>query len=298
MKTTFSIVLLLLLNINVFCQEQNTEKKKFQLSGLNGQSAFFNDGNVGSLENFRKLAPNSTFLQSDFEDFIDPASYISASRSALSIALEFNKLNADGKTYNPNITWRIGVSYYSLNPLRFNIRKDKSTTFDTLKSQHTGKEYYLDSTKTVHYAMTYYSEQIRLDASVVFRTNTESRLSLFAGAGVTAGAAYQSRTAISKTKTTTISFTDPAFFQINRDVMMLSKISSSEDELFRSKSNFGASLYVPLGVDFRLANKHEFWDKLHIFYEARPSFGMVSIPEVEHFFYAHIQHGVGVRISW
>ncbi|MGB0807307.1 MAG: hypothetical protein ACPGRC_11500 [Salibacteraceae bacterium] len=58
------------------------------------------------------------------------------------------------------------------------------------------------------------------------------------------------------------------------------------------------SAYIPLGLDFRIANKSEFWQRVHLFYEMRPSLEMISIPELSTYTTVAWQHGFGIKVQW
>jgi hypothetical protein len=78
---------------------------------------------------------------------------------------------------------------------------------------------------------------------------------------------------------------------------MITAEAGTFQKAFRKKQyDFGA--YLPLGVDFRIGNKRDFWKRIHLFYEARPSINMTAIPELRTITNASIFHGLGVKVKW
>jgi hypothetical protein len=144
--------------------------------------------------------------------------------------------------------------------------------------------------------MDYSSEQIRFDGSMIFRTNPLARWSLFSGIGITAGVSINSNTNIyySKYLRTEIYESDGAV--LNSSSYYHSDQSISENH--KNKNGYAVSAYIPMGIDFRVGKKREFWKQIHLFYECRPGMNMTSIPELQTATTASLQHGFGLRVSW
>jgi hypothetical protein len=189
---------------------------------------------------------------------------------------------------------RLGVSYFSTTLLSTDFNKEDRKTYDTLISSQTGQTVYADSVITKMYNMYYSSEQLRLDASLIFRTNPESRWSLFTGIGITAGVSVKASTNIE------YSGSDSNEFRyMNGNISTQNWWKTSKTESHKNKNNVTASAFVPIGVDFRLGSKREFWKKIHLFYEMRPGINITSIPELGVVTNISLQHGlIGVRVSW
>jgi hypothetical protein len=170
------------------------------------------------------------------------------------------------------------------------------TPFDTLQSAQTGEVYLVDSIQSNYYNMNYWSQQLRFDGSLIFRTNPEARLSLFSGIGLTAGMSIMAMTDVYSSTT----------FQMETELPGGSSSSIQTDnenntyvlESFRNATNFGASAYVPMGIDFRVGKKNEFLKRLFLNYEFRPGVNVTSIPELGTFTNVMTQHNFGIRVSW
>jgi hypothetical protein len=118
--------------------------------------------------------------------------------------------------------------------------------------------------------MTNLSKQLRLDAALIFRTNESARWSLYAGVGASLGYTIESTTRI-----------DYTVENVDRPKSKENTIDSRQTEIFENKNYLTSSIYAPLGIDFRIGKKREFWKHLHLTYELKPSINFVAIPEIK-----------------
>ncbi|KRP10370.1 MAG: hypothetical protein ABR95_12205, partial [Sphingobacteriales bacterium BACL12 MAG-120813-bin55] len=168
--------------------------------------------------------------------------------------------------------------------------------FDTLTSASTGQTLYVDSVTIENYNMNYSSEQLRFDGSFIYRTNPAARWSMFTGAGITAGLAITTYTDIYYSK---YGRTDTRYAnETQSSSFSYSNFISSKSESFQNRTTFGASAYVPLGIDFRIGKDKEFWKRTHLFYEIRPGINFTAIPELHTVANVSLQSGFGLRVSW
>jgi len=171
-------------------------------------------------------------------------------------------------------------------------------TYDSLTSGQTGQKVFLDSVTSNLYGMYYNSDQLRLDASIIFRTNPEARWSLFTGVGFNVGFSINSNTDVYYSK-----FNDT---EIRREVgsRTFSSFSSNysenngKSERFINKTNIAFSTFIPMGIDFRIGKTSEFWKRIHLFYEARPGINVTLIPELHTLTNVSLQQGIGLKFLW
>ena len=142
--------------------------------------------------------------------------------------------------------------------------------YDTLTSSQTGAQTVLTHDTLYRYSMTNLSKQLRLDAALIFRTNESARWSLYAGVGASLGYTIESTTRI-----------DYTIENVDRPKDKENTIASSQLEIFENKNYLTSSIYAPLGIDFRIGKKREFWKHLHLTYELKPSINFVAIPEIK-----------------
>lgn len=198
------------------------------------------------------------------------------------------------KNIRRNPKFKTGVSYFSVAGATHTLPETERKPYDTLISTQTGEAIHIDSVTTRTSFMTYKSEQLRLDASIIYRTNPQERWSFFAGAGIAVGWAFSTFASI--------------YYSVNKHTQnadnnsTYSAFSSTDinfrSEIFSSRKGFGASAGIPMGIDWRVGRKNEFWKQVHVYYEFRPGVNITSIPEVATIIKAGMQHGFGFRFSW
>jgi hypothetical protein len=296
---TFNILSTLLfatISFAAFGQEPKTIKK-ISIQDIYIQTGFFSENNYNtSLSDFKALAPQSVLLNNDMSDYLQSSGINTTTNNMFSIMLGLQFSDKEKASYKANPLLRLGINYFSGTSITSGFYKEERFPYDTLTSSQTGQTAFVDSLTSKRYSMNYSSEQLRLDGSLIFRTNPEARWSLFAGIGVNAGLSINANTDIyyrenSRTETRyTNGSTFSSYGNYNPD--------NGKTENFKNKSNFGLSTYIPMGVDFRIGKKKEFWKRTHLFYELRPGINITSIPELRTVTNSSIQHGLGIRVTW
>jgi len=299
MKLLFVFVLFGLSSFSILNgQEIVNETKpgrKIKITDVFVQSGFFTEkGGTGTLSDFQTLAPNSVLLNNDFSGYTVGNGFTINTTSMFSFQLGIKFLDKEKSNYNLNPLLKIGINYFSPSGLGSYYFKDEIIRGDTLTSS-SGHVIYVDTFTTKNYWMSYSSDQIRLDASLLFRTNEDSRWSFYTGMGFTAGFSLNSKTYISQGENTRTNFYNT---NTNADYSENLSFQGGGSEMFKNKSNFGASIFLPIGFDFRIGKNNEFWKHIHLYYDLRPGLNITSIPELGTFANGSIQHGLGFRYSW
>jgi hypothetical protein len=251
-------------------------------------------------EDFQKLAPNSNLLTANSIKKYDAitgyktfGSSTISSNTIATVMLGFKFGNKNKTDYITKYLLRVGASYFSETNLSANFFTTETSTYDTLVSLLSQQAVYLDSVSRKYYSMTYVSNQLRLDISLLLRSNPYERWSLYTGIGLTAGTSIKAKTTINYEQKDALE----SRYQNGTNYVTIIK-EEFKTESFKNKSNIIASLYVPLGADFRIGNNSEFWKRSHIFYELRPSFNITQIPELRTIANIGFMHGLGVRFSF
>lgn len=249
-----------------------------------------------TLGDFKKLAPESKLLKGDFSGYQSSSFQGFGFNSIFSVMMGFRFGKADKSAYKANPVLRLGFSYISSNNLASSYYQSQTIRYDTAVSINSGQTYYLDSTTTRNYNMNYNSEQLRLDASLIYRTDPKARWSVYSGIGLNVGMSLNANTEIyytpfSTTNENSSSYYSPYYYPYQQT-------SSTSSESFRNSTNFGVSSYVPLAVDFRIGKKRPFWQRTHLFFEMRPGVNVTSIPELGTFAKGYFQSSWGIKINW
>lgn len=286
MKNIQKITCFLLLCITnaVFSQEESSKNvsiSEVQLfSGLN----YYSIDNI-SLNEISNFAPNSAILSKDYSGFnnnnnTNYGTYLDQSLSAM-LGISFKN--------KPKTLLRIGLNYQNKTNLYSHYYREDTYTYDTLTSSQTGQQYFLDSTTLKYLYMYQGSQQVHFDASFIFSTDPTARWSLYGGVGVLIGISFNSYTALSYGEAySSNEYSNSNYYSSDNSLF----------ERFHNKNYMSSSVYLPFGVDFRIGTKRPFWNRLHLFYEARPMLSFSSIPEWKQVVNMNLTQGIGVKIKW
>ena len=263
----------------MYGQEQQFKPiKKFCIQDVYIHTGLFVERNPsGNLADFKTLAPKSNLLNGNFTNFNTNNGISMNSNTMFSILIGIKFSDKKKTSYKSNPLLRVGFSYFSGTSLTGYLYKETRKTYDTLTSSQTGQNIYIDSLTVQAYGMNYSSQQLRFDGSVIFRSDPTARWSLFIGIGITTGISINAKTQIYYSKYSRV---ENQYFNNNSTSFPSSGSGDYKSENFKQKNNFGASAFIPLGIDFRIGRKREFWKRTHLFYELRPGINITSIPEL------------------
>lgn len=185
MRKSIFLFILMIVSLLTFGQQSNDNSIKrvsvndYYLLGGSFTSPFFK----GTLVDFQSLVPNSVLLNKYSATFPNADSYafLDCSNSTFSVLLGLKFSDKQKTRYKNNIQLRLGISYYSTTLLSFGMNSSVKIPYDTLTSSQTGETMYIDSVISRSLEMNYNSEQLRIDGSLIFRTNSEARWSLYSG---------------------------------------------------------------------------------------------------------------------
>jgi hypothetical protein len=252
---------------------------------------------IGSLSDFRKLAPNSNILKpsntANFDNNFYNNYYPSGGDGLFSIQLGLQNKRPNGKSSRP--TYLVGFTHIGGSSVYKTLSKENNYIVDTFVSLQTGEKFYQDSTVFKRINMFYNSAELRFDLGVRFSTNPKLRWSLFGGGMIGLGKLYNSRTnitqSIMKELRTPIN-TTPSFntYSINEIL---------DNEQIKNDGGNNISISTPIGVDFRIGKRREFWKKLHLVAELRPGINRRTINNsIDSYTSAFMQQSLGLKVNW
>jgi hypothetical protein len=291
---------ILLFSLPVFGQQEPGSLKRIIIRDFYVQAGVCSDRSMGTLTDFRTLAPQSVLLNNNLADYSQSDGFVFINNTVFSAALGLQFRNRQRSSYKTNPLLRLGLSYYSLTSLTGSLYKSERKTYDTLRSAQSGEIVYLDSVTTKNYQMNYSSEQIRIDGSVIFRTRPNARWSFFAGIGVTGGYSLDANTYINYSKSDRTETRHPSgnILLSSRFYFFSTGSDNYKSEIFNNRNGIRLSAYIPMGIDFRVGKKSEFWKMTHLFFELRPGINVTSIPELRTNTTSSMHYGFGLRVSW
>jgi hypothetical protein len=248
-----------------------------------------------TLGEIRKLAPGSQLLKNDLQNFSNPYYNSLEPLVAYSLSLGFRLRTRDGKSLASNPVIRAGFTYISqLGTYQQYVDKTESP-YDTLVSQQTGQEYYVDSITEKRYYAEYFSDILLLEMSAIWRTKAQKRWAFFGGVGIGAGLSLNANTEIAYTRRAWLQtsskedFSYPNYTNNNQEF---------ELESFRNKTSSFYTVFFPLGIEWRLGKKNEFLRNVYLFYELRPGLSLLNIPETSVYAKTFLHHSIGLRIQF
>lgn len=158
---------------------------------------------------------------------------------------------------------RFGLGYYVGSYMKNNLFVEERNTYDSLVE--TNETAFLDSVSYRQIDSKYTYDMLRIDGSFLLRTNTPSHWTLFAGLGFTSGVSINANAEV----TTHRYLTTEKRYGNQYSVELTNQEISIEKEGRDLGNVFAYSVYVPIGVDFRIGDNHPLWKSSHLFYEFR-----------------------------
>jgi hypothetical protein len=295
------VVIIIMCYSSLLAQEEQPKQiNRISTSDFYLQPNFlFQFAALGDYSEFKKLAPQSTLLKSDLSDYDQQIGFSTrATNPIFSVMLGFKFSDKQKTLYKSNPVLRLGISYLSRASLFGSLYKETRKVLAEFPNPQIGEIFYIDSLIRRSINMDYTSQQLRLDGSLIYRTNPEARWSLFAGIGITAGLSINAITTISYSKYSSLETRSSKDNTNPPPTSSFYVTNEGKTERIRNKTNLGFSAYIPTGVDFRIGKKREFWKRTHLYYEFRPGINAISIPELRTFAAGSLQHGIGIRVSW
>lgn len=234
MKKTFIFLGFLGASISSFSQIKLTQVHLS--SGAYRQFGF----TPSNITDFAPLAPGSSILLKDFSNYESSMGYYNfnypfgmgmqntSSFQSLQVGLSLPKCQG---------TLRLGISNFSNQLMNAYGSYYESHVVDTLISSQNGSMTFVDSTISRNVFGNYNNQQIRIDAAYVWEMNAGERWAFSAGAGLSFGLSYQSKTSLHYTEYTN-SYQGYGSYAGNQ-------ITTHESETYKNPMNWGANIYVP-----------------------------------------------------
>jgi hypothetical protein len=262
-----------------------SSQAQLSFEGIYLQNGAFYGAGKGSVSDFQTLAPQSVLLQQDLSAYqgypVMNFTFPGQSQS-LSVGLKMAKL--------PNATLRLGLMHTNQqNALAIGGSFTETFRIDTLTSSQTGDQIFVDSFSTHSYNASYSQEQLRLDASLLFRYNADKRWSFYGGIGANFGLSYNAQTSVNQYVSP---YGSGYGYGLFNDMVYN---GTHTHETFENKGGFGFGVYAPLGVDFQVGKKRNFWMPIHLYMELRPGFNVNQIAGLGTSFSAGNFSNIGLR---
>ncbi|MBU3675614.1 MAG: hypothetical protein FGM54_00295 [Chitinophagaceae bacterium] len=290
-----SLCLALLVSTQLLNAQSKVKVSEFSVS----TGSFMQESPISQFADWQRMAPGSSLLPTlskDLNSFDQMNSEINGGNVwSANLGLQFT--DRAGMRYNRNPLLRLGIQYQGASVLSQSFHKQTIYAHDTLTSSQTGEQTYVDSIQVEHYDINYRQKRLMLDASLIFRTKSQSRWGLYAGIGMSLGASFRNQTELNYSMYKGTSGIVPMHDMVFHN--MFGNNNDNRHEHFANKASFAGALYIPLGATFRLSNKHEFWNKISLTFETRPGLYWSGIPELTTTtLNTGVATQVGFRVNW
>ncbi len=251
-----------------------------------------------SFADFQKLAPelNSFPSTGTLHYYTSGGGYnLFGYHVGANIGLQFNKYENSTRRFKPEL--RFGFNYSSgSNRLWAYVNNTETYRMDTISSANSVYSAYVDSVHYNNCFITQSTNQLRADASIIFRLEPGNRFSCYGGLGVDFGATLKSTTHLRYDSNSNIKYSATDSSSSSYITYSIPDYNAwNTEKTIVNKNGFRGSIYVPLGLDFRLGRKREFLKKIHLLYELRPAISFINIPEARTFASLGMKTTMGIK---
>jgi len=250
-----------------------------------------------TLEEFLPLAEGSDLLKNhSFDDYTYSSGfgmYPHRSNSTVVSASLVAPLGSKEEGHGGEL--RAGLRYHAGNSRSLEMSRRVSLLTDTLYTSQGGYFGTIETVENDRYLLTYSSNQLILDISMVFSTAARHRVTLYGGVGLAAGFSLSSYATVEHRNNIY------NLLQTKRDNVFSTYHLWVADQFHREKisapGNAGATLFLPAGLSVQPLKKGGAGERVHFFYEIQPGIQLTRITGHTTYFSSGTEHRVGVKLS-
>lgn len=262
---------------------------------------FMQEGLYTQFNNLSAFAPGSLLLGNLAKD-ISRFSVMQSdggAGTAWSANIGMRIYHKEDEGYRKNPLLRVGVQFQQAPVFSQHYSATKRVPYDTITSSQTGTQTYIDSIFIDNYHITYNQKRVMLDASLIFRTKPEARWHLFGGIGLQLGMAFRANTTVQYSFLKGQSSKQNGLEYLSNYMMLNNHSADNKTEKVANASSVAGGVYIPLGLNFRLSKKHDFFRQISLFTEMRPGLYWSGVPELNTTtFNTGVAAQLGVRVHW
>jgi hypothetical protein len=189
------------------------------------------------------------------------------SRKQLNLEMGFNPYSKKLDDYNKQRELDIGLTYSGSNLKDKNSNKFTSTPGDTFS--HNSALYQTDTIKRTHQIYHEEASVLGISAQYLYKTNPDKKISLFTGYGINVGYALTARI-YKKYSSDSVLVVTPYNIPANANDFSNGAQLGSEIQktIGNAQPTFLTSVFVPIGLNFRLSKTKEIWNQMNLFAKA------------------------------
>jgi hypothetical protein len=267
-----AIFLFLIITTTCFSQEEIFDAKRlkcvaveFSFSPFNRINSFLDYQDFQAISN--KSLPEITSLGNQSSQ-----RYNGSIGEYFQLNLNFNVNGKNGKKLRGNPLLRMGFSYIPNMNNTLDFQTTNTFAFDTIYTTFQGvtSKQAVDSIAENYTSFSVLSDRLRFSSSILWQTDPSKRWCFFGGIGAGVGFSLNSVFQIKNShynyfvRTSTENDFHPLEFNLPR---------YQSEQITTQKANgwFDATLFTPIGIDFRWGKKENFWYHVHQFIEYSPT---------------------------
>lgn len=276
---------------------ENSKKLKFSDFSLYQNSEFFlRETAFTTLDAFQKISPSNELIPQDLTRFFHIKGGDRREQIGFSLIAGFDFQEKGKRKFFANKSLRFGLFYNNQNYLSsyYNVRFRSPYGFATVMG--TGETFPLDSISIHGYGFEYFSQQLGLESSLLFKSRDERRFKFYVGIGITAAKSFTATTKAYYGFQGTIEFrdlNDGPYHPGNTSARKI--VREQEDSKASGNTSFAA--FIPAGVDFTIGKRSKWLKRAHVFYEFRGGVFTTIISDYGAVNGTLLSGGFGIRYS-
>lgn len=204
-----------------------------------------------------------------------------------------------GSNYSGNglFQLRAGLAYNSAELLGASTYATGQKTFDTIFDRNNEPFFVKDSLFYKSQVMRLGAEECRLNISLIIRSKPDTRFSVFAGIGLTAGFSFNNGVYTSNYEGRNVNYRFVDDLPGQHGYYSYYGFASGKTEEWKLKNYIVWGAQLPLGINYRLSNKNEFLKKMQLYYELNPSINIRYLDMPGKMVHSGIQSSLGLRMK-
>lgn len=276
-------------------------KKRMSIESIEvAPSLFWTQGPNMRLADMKKIAIDNDFDSYDLSGFTVYRSCCDFKNNSFHFGLNLRINKKGGASFFGSPLLRFAVGYNSGFYSSTTFENRETFTIDSVFVSFQGQTtaYAVDSTAIQYYGFSASSQRLRLNTSMIWRTDIEKRWSFSTGVGFGFGMGINSQ--VNKVITQTHQIYQP-FGDLTNPNTSNSLIFSYEnairnETIYETPRLTDLNIFLPFGVDFRIGNGSNLLRHVHLFSELSPSLLFTSFSGVTKFVHPGLMGTLGLRL--
>jgi hypothetical protein len=273
------VVVISISSVAAQANKEDSTKKRMRITAFNIDFGFSASNPVLTVNDYFKMK-NTAVDQSQFisnpEDYSLNSYSGSGGSFVPSISLGFTPYSKKRGEHNYNREFRIKLGGSFGSGRSFFFSQNETFPYDTLTSAIGNPDIYIDSVYFHNISYVENISEINIGMSYLFKTNAKKRWYLYAGVGAEYGFAFQDYVTIDD---------DEGYYGTrtnnNNNNFNNNNYSYNSTKTKLTSNTHFVRMYIPLGINFRIANNNNFFKHVNIYSQFSPGIEFQIVTSVE-----------------